>query len=385
MTRQSESSRPASRKREGEFAGISISRRRLFLLGGAAGMALLFPGCGGSGSASTSTGGSGSPAASPQNLIYFASSRSADGTYRIFSMNPDGSNVTDVAVFDQYEAITGTSSIETFDPSQLSSLSFSADGTSILANYTFILYPIVGDPNLNQGNGAGMLYVSLKTGASHNLLSTLGLMGPDGVLSPDGTKILYVPFYQTNGSGTEISALNIAGIDGSNPTVRYSTTTASATLFPLGFGADNATLYAYSGGTSGRSSVKTYYRLDPGSSTPVVVTTLPSSLGHPDISPTGVQILSTVYSAASKAMVVIASLDGSTQKTLTTGAANDLYPIFSHDGTKIYFVSDRDGNHEIYAMNTDGTGVTRLTYNFSDDTHPLSRKSQRPGRIRLFR
>ena len=46
---------------------------------------------------------------------------------------------------------------------------------------------------------------------------------------------------------------------------------------------------------------------------------------------------------------------------LTHDWANDEVPVWSPDGTKIAFISDRDGNEEIYVMNTDGTGQTRLT------------------------
>jgi len=34
------------------------------------------------------------------------------------------------------------------------------------------------------------------------------------------------------------------------------------------------------------------------------------------------------------------------------------------------FQSNRDGNFEIYTMNVDGTGVTRLTRTPTDETHP---------------
>lgn len=37
---------------------------------------------------------------------------------------------------------------------------------------------------------------------------------------------------------------------------------------------------------------------------------------------------------------------------------------------KIAFASTRDGNDEIYAMNTDGTNVVRLTNNPASDTYP---------------
>jgi TolB protein len=40
------------------------------------------------------------------------------------------------------------------------------------------------------------------------------------------------------------------------------------------------------------------------------------------------------------------------------------------DGTKIAFESDRDGNNEIYVMNADGSNQTRLTNNPADDTEP---------------
>jgi dipeptidyl aminopeptidase/acylaminoacyl peptidase len=48
---------------------------------------------------------------------------------------------------------------------------------------------------------------------------------------------------------------------------------------------------------------------------------------------------------------------------LTNNPATDSEPTWSPNGTQIAFVSDRDGNFEIYKMNADGTGQTRLTHN----------------------
>ena len=42
-----------------------------------------------------------------------------------------------------------------------------------------------------------------------------------------------------------------------------------------------------------------------------------------------------------------------------------LFPAWSPDGSKIAFESGRDGNLEIYVMNADGSGQTRLTNNAS--------------------
>ena len=45
-------------------------------------------------------------------------------------------------------------------------------------------------------------------------------------------------------------------------------------------------------------------------------------------------------------------------------------PAFSADGSRIAFVSQRDGNAEIYVMNADGTGATRLTTDPQADGRP---------------
>ena len=42
----------------------------------------------------------------------------------------------------------------------------------------------------------------------------------------------------------------------------------------------------------------------------------------------------------------------------------------SPDATRIVFTSKRDGNNEIYVMNADGSGQTRLTNNSAADTKP---------------
>ena len=54
----------------------------------------------------------------------------------------------------------------------------------------------------------------------------------------------------------------------------------------------------------------------------------------------------------------------------TTDAAKDSRPAWSPDGMQIAFSSDRDGNWEIYVMNTDGSDQTRLTSNSLLDDGP---------------
>ena len=49
---------------------------------------------------------------------------------------------------------------------------------------------------------------------------------------------------------------------------------------------------------------------------------------------------------------------------------NNWHPAWSPDGSRIVFHSDRDGDDEIYLMNADGSGQTRLTFARGRDAHP---------------
>ncbi|MBI4283332.1 MAG: S8 family serine peptidase [Chloroflexi bacterium] len=63
--------------------------------------------------------------------------------------------------------------------------------------------------------------------------------------------------------------------------------------------------------------------------------------------------------------------DGSNPTRLTNNTAYDNMPSPGSNGTKIAFVSGRDGNREIYAMNADGSSPTRLTNNTAGDIWPV--------------
>lgn len=62
--------------------------------------------------------------------------------------------------------------------------------------------------------------------------------------------------------------------------------------------------------------------------------------------------------------------DGSGATRITNHAGADIRPAASPDGTKIAFMSNRDGNFEIYVMNADGSGQTNLTSNPANDADP---------------
>jgi Tol biopolymer transport system component len=62
--------------------------------------------------------------------------------------------------------------------------------------------------------------------------------------------------------------------------------------------------------------------------------------------------------------------DGTGLVQLTNNAFNDYDPSVSADGTKVAFVTDRDGKVELYTMNIDGSSQTRITNNLYTESHP---------------
>jgi dipeptidyl aminopeptidase/acylaminoacyl peptidase len=61
--------------------------------------------------------------------------------------------------------------------------------------------------------------------------------------------------------------------------------------------------------------------------------------------------------------IYVMNADGSGQTRLTNDGAIDNEPVWSPDGTKIAFWTERNGPAEIYVMNADGSGQINLTKN----------------------
>lgn len=68
--------------------------------------------------------------------------------------------------------------------------------------------------------------------------------------------------------------------------------------------------------------------------------------------------------------IYVMDADGSNVKRLTNNLADDVNPTWSPDGRRIVFETDRDGNQEVYAMDADGGNEVRLTRNNAADVTP---------------
>ncbi|MGQ0744678.1 MAG: hypothetical protein ACT4OS_10170 [Acidimicrobiales bacterium] len=150
--------------------------------------------------------------------------------------------------------------------------------------------------------------------------------------SPDGTRIAYE---STTAEGTDVWMVEAAGGGAGGGTARKLTADPGDERFPA-FSPDGRTL-AFASDRTGNFDIYTI-ALDSDR-------TAPTGAGPPDVGETAA-------------------------RRLTDTPLPEYGPVWSSDGTRIFFQSLRDGDSEIYVMNADGTGTERLTSSPGDDELP---------------
>jgi Tol biopolymer transport system component len=60
------------------------------------------------------------------------------------------------------------------------------------------------------------------------------------------------------------------------------------------------------------------------------------------------------------------------QTNLTHSPYDDTQPVASTDGSKVAFISDRDGSSDVWAINADGSGLTQLSSDLGLTTTPIA-------------
>lgn len=97
-------------------------------------------------------------------------------------------------------------------------------------------------------------------------------------------------------------------------------------------------------------------------SIPAILSASPLWLRYPAISPDGEQV---VFSY--KGDLYAVSSSGGKAVPLTLNESHDFMPVFSPDGSRIAFASDRNGSFDIYVMPSSGGDAKRLTYYSTGD------------------
>ena len=85
-------------------------------------------------------------------------------------------------------------------------------------------------------------------------------------------------------------------------------------------------------------------------------------LRYPAISPDGKTI-----AFGYKGDIYLVAAAGGTAMPLTIHEAQDMMPVWSHDGKSIAFASDRNGNFDVFVMPATGGTPVRITYNSASD------------------
>src|SRR5450759_387095 len=88
----------------------------------------------------------------------------------------------------------------------------------------------------------------------------------------------------------------------------------------------------------------------------------PLWLRYPSISPDGKTI-----AFGYKGDIYRVDANGGVAVPLTIHEAQDMMPVWSHDGRSIAFASDRYGNFDVFMMPSSGGAPSRLTFNSAND------------------
>jgi len=181
--------------------------------------------------------------------------------------------------------------------------------------------------------------------------------------SPDGSRIVYQcnplnnPLDPLSGHHNDICVINADGTGWVNLT-SDDASDADPEWSPDGL------RIAFNSNRSGSSQV---FTMNPDGTSLTEVAGASQGYAGPDWSPDGDQL---AFSDWRDDGIYLANLAGGGATSVTNSSGRDWYPAFSPNGEKLVFVSDRDGNSELYVIDADGTPETRLTTRSGVDHHP---------------
>ena len=202
-------------------------------------------------------------------------------------------------------------------------------------------------------DGLSQIYVMDADGSHQTRLTDdMGIdEAPDW--SPDGQKIVFVSFAHDAKAVYEIYVINA---DGSHET----RLTGSEEVISHPSWSPDGQKIMYAAVRGGEEGL---YVINADGSRETYLANCYLKTCAPEWSPDGSKI------AFGRFAIFTMNADGS-QPKLLVDTGDEASPTWSPDGRKIAFTSERDGNQEIYVMEVDGSGQTRLTDNPANDWNP---------------
>jgi len=240
-------------------------------------------------------------------------------------------------------------------------------------------------------DGNAEIYVVNADGTGLRRLTHNGVSDAQPAWSPDGTKIAFV---RGSGLGEEIYVMNVSGT-GTKQLTNNNYFDEMPAWSPDG------SKIAF---VSTADTYRHVYLMNANGSGVTRLTQGTTADFFPTWSPDGTKIAFQHLShrivnrqIVFSQVIAVVPAGGGGVLSLTTG--RDYHPAWSPDGTRIVFSSERDGvfepmglARELYRMNADGSGTTRLTNNKFDEDWPtwspgsnkLAFTSDRSGTIEVY-
>lgn len=204
-------------------------------------------------------------------------------------------------------------------------------------------------------DGNANIFVMNADGSSQLRLTTSPADDVQPMFSPDGTRLIFTSY--RDGSA-QIYIMNANGTGQARLTNSSVTGGGSYPAFnPAG------TLIVF-------TAQRDIWTMNTDGTNPVNLTKNSSFNYWGRFSPNGTRIVYTSYFSGSYD-VFIMNADGSGQTRLAGNSASfDAQPSFSPDGSRIVFTTQRNGNNDIYTMATNGSSLLRLTTSAAGDSDP---------------